>query len=134
MSTLTLELLDGRSVERLEDIASLVAEDATGQFGLLPGHEALITALQPGLLRCRFVDGRWRYLACSGGALVCRHNLVQLVSARFLSAERDDQLTAQLEHRLQREKGERSTDQQARDELERALIKRLREWSETRHP
>ncbi|MDN0076681.1 F0F1 ATP synthase subunit epsilon [Crenobacter sp. SG2303] len=132
MSALTLEMLDGHNIERLENIVSLVAEEATGQFGLLPGHEALITALQPGLVRCRLSDGSWRHLACSGGVLLCRNNLVQLVSARFLSAEHHEQLTAQLENRLQRERRDRTTDQQARVELERALIKRLREWSEAR--
>lgn len=134
MNTLTLELLDGRTIERVEGIISLVAEDPTGQFGLLPGHEALVTALQPGLLRCRQSDGQWHYLACSGGVLVCRNNLVQLVSARFLHSDQDTQLTEHLERRLAQEKGERYADVQSRTEIERALIRRLREWSEARRP
>ena len=133
MNTMTLQLLDGVSELRLEGITSLVAEDATGQFGLRPGHEPLVTVLVAGLIRCRLADGSPHFLACTGGLLRCRDNMLQIVSARFLSAERDDQLTQQLDALLHREQGERTAERQSRAEMERALMKRLREWSEASH-
>ena len=41
--TLSLMLLDGREATRIDGVASLVAGDASGQFGLQPAHEALVT-------------------------------------------------------------------------------------------
>lgn len=130
MNTLSLQLLDGSSEIRLEGIASLVAEDVSGQFGLLPGHEALVTLLRPGLIRCRLLAGGQRFLASAGGPLVCRANQVRIVSPRFLCAERADQLSAQLDQLQSREHGTEVAEHQSREQLERALVRRLREWSE----
>ncbi|CAJ0780254.1 F0F1 ATP synthase subunit epsilon [Ralstonia chuxiongensis] len=134
MNSLTLELLDGCSARRINGIASLVAEDASGQFGIQPRHEAMVTVLSPGLLRYRCNSGAWQYLACAGGPLVCRGNVVNIVSARFVTAEHEGELTAQLDRMRSTEHELRALDREAQAELERALMKRLREWSEARRP
>ncbi|KVT41306.1 F0F1 ATP synthase subunit epsilon [Burkholderia ubonensis] len=51
------------------DVVAFRAEDATGSFGILPGHADFLTALAPCVLRWRTVDGRRRYCAVSGGIL-----------------------------------------------------------------
>ncbi|MDG0024399.1 F0F1 ATP synthase subunit epsilon [Trinickia sp. Y13] len=51
------------------DIVALRAEDATGSFGILPGHADFLTVLAPCVLRWRTADGRRRYCAVSGGVL-----------------------------------------------------------------
>jgi F-type H+-transporting ATPase subunit epsilon len=130
MSAITVSLLDGRSERLLEDIASLVATDDSGQFGILPGHEPLVTAVAAGLIRCRRANGGIHHLACTGGVLLCRDDQVRIVSARFLIGERDEELTAQLDQMLSGEEAEQAIGRQSRAQVDRALLKRLREWSE----
>ncbi|TPE53920.1 F0F1 ATP synthase subunit epsilon [Amaricoccus solimangrovi] len=48
-------------------IASLRAEDATGDFGILPGHADFLTVIEAGVLRWRGAAGPWRYCALRGG-------------------------------------------------------------------
>lgn len=127
-----LVLLDGRSSLRLGGLQSVVAQDASGQFGIRPGHEALLTVLEPGLLRCCGEDGQWRTLATSGGALVCRGNRLQLVCARFLLAEDEQDLLAQLAAEQRRESGEGRVRRQSWAEMEREMVKWLNAWSEAK--
>jgi F-type H+-transporting ATPase subunit epsilon len=53
----------------IPDAVSLRAEDATGGFGILPGHTDFLTVLAPSVLRWRAGDGRWRFCAQRGGVL-----------------------------------------------------------------
>jgi len=48
-------------------VASLRAEDASGDFGILPGHADLLTAIDAGVLRWRKAEGDWHYCALRGG-------------------------------------------------------------------
>ena len=48
---------------------SIRAEDATGGFGLWPGHADFLTVLGPGVLRWHVADGPWRFCALRGGVL-----------------------------------------------------------------
>lgn len=52
------------------DVAALRAEDASGSFGILPGHADFVTALDASVVRWRCADGRARYAAVQGGVLV----------------------------------------------------------------
>jgi len=130
MSTLTIDLLDGRGERRVEGIASLVAADDSGQFGILPGHEPLVTALAPGLLRCRRADGGVLYAACAGGVLSCRDDEVRIVSARFLVGDHAETLSAELDRLLGAERAQQLAGRQSRTQVEQALLRRLREWSQ----
>lgn len=51
------------------DAVSIRAEDATGGFGIQPGHADFLTVLGPSVLRWRACDGRWRFCALDGGVL-----------------------------------------------------------------
>lgn len=132
MSALSIRLLDGRSESRLDGVQGLVCADASGQFGIRPGHEPLVTMLEPGLLRCRMAGGESRFLACAGGPLVCRGNVICIVSTRFLLQDDPQALAAQLARQLASEGQARSASRQSRAEMEQALMKRLREWAEAR--
>lgn len=48
-------------------IASLRGEDASGGFGILPGHADFLTVIDAGVLRWRRPSGPWRYCAVRGG-------------------------------------------------------------------
>ncbi len=67
------------------EVISLRAEDASGGFGILPGHANFVTALSPCVLRWRLEEGE-RYCALRGGVLsvrggrqvsvACRHGVL----------------------------------------------------------
>lgn len=50
-----------------EDLASVRAEDESGDFGILPGHADFLTVIGAGVLRWRGAAGPWRYCALRGG-------------------------------------------------------------------
>ncbi len=52
-----------------DDVRSLRAEDASGGFGVLPGHADLLTVLPPSVVRWTRKDGPTRYCALSGGVM-----------------------------------------------------------------
>ena len=51
------------------DVVAFRAEDATGSFGVLPGHTDFLTVLSPCVMRWRTADGTRRFCAVSGGVL-----------------------------------------------------------------
>ncbi|WP_172332515.1 F0F1 ATP synthase subunit epsilon [Mangrovicoccus sp. HB161399] len=50
-------------------VAALRAEDASGSFGILPGHVDLLTALPVSILRWRGAQGAPRYCALKSGLM-----------------------------------------------------------------
>ncbi|WP_396333376.1 F0F1 ATP synthase subunit epsilon [Burkholderia anthina] len=51
------------------DVVAFRAEDATGSFGILPGHTDFLTVLSPCVMRWRTADGTRRFCAISSGVL-----------------------------------------------------------------
>lgn len=49
------------------DVGSLRAEDASGGFGILPGHADLLTVLPASVIRWRDLKGKMHFCAVSGG-------------------------------------------------------------------
>lgn len=129
---MTLELLDGRSVRRIDGVCSLVAADGSGMFGLMPGHEALVTVLEPGLLRyrCGPQGMPWTYVACVGGLLRGADNHIRIVSRRLLSGDDPEELQNQLERLLDEEPAMRGSARISRAQIEMAMMQRLQQLAE----
>ena len=51
------------------DVVALRAEDATGSFGILPGHAAFLTVLAPSVLRWHAANGVEQFCAVKEGVL-----------------------------------------------------------------
>jgi F-type H+-transporting ATPase subunit epsilon len=49
------------------DVAAVRVEDQSGNFGILPGHADLLTALVPSVSRWRTTDGAAHFCAVRGG-------------------------------------------------------------------
>lgn len=81
---MTLELRHSTGSNRFDGVTSLVAEDASGSFGLLPGHGRLITALAAGITRFRAGDDQWHYLILPGGILYGTGTAVSICTRRYL--------------------------------------------------
>jgi F-type H+-transporting ATPase subunit epsilon len=133
---MTLQLLDGERRVQVDDVDSLVAADASGQFGLRPGHEALVTVLEPGLWRYRQA-GRdaWTFGACAGGLLSCRpergRTEVRIVSRRLLLDAEPEALQRQLDALREREGSLLISVRQNRQQLELALYRRMQELAQS---
>ena len=68
--TLTLTIATPLEVALSDDaVASLRAEDASGGFGIRPGHADFLTVINAGVLRWRGDAGPWRFCALRGGVL-----------------------------------------------------------------
>lgn len=137
MATLTLTLLDGLHLDRVDDVASIVAADATGQFGLRPGHVHFVTVLEPGLFRYRTASRRsWMFGACVGGLLSCRpaagRTDVRVVSGRILCGDDPDELQVHLDDVLRREGSLRVSARESQLRLDVALHRRLNQLTQAR--
>jgi F-type H+-transporting ATPase subunit epsilon len=124
--SLDLEVLVPDGVAVQARVVSVRAADASGQFGLLPGHEAFLTLLVPCVLSFREENGRERYTAADGGVLVVEKERVSVVTREAVTADRleevADAAAAMLEAR-------RRTEQTARAEfaeLQSSLLRELR--------
>ena len=84
MNTFRIQLRDNSRFETLDGVASFVAEDASGSFGLLAGHARLMTSLVFGLARFRTATGPWQYLAMPGAILLFDADVLYLNTRRYL--------------------------------------------------
>jgi len=134
---MTLTLLDGARILRIDDVASIVAADASGEFGLQPGHAELVTMLEPGLFRYRTSSqAEWTFGACLGGLASCApvagHTDVRIVSSRILHGGQPEALQVQLDQALQRESSLRLSTRESHLQLDLALLRRLQQLAQTR--
>lgn len=134
-SSITLILLDGRASTPLARVTSLIAQDASGQFGILPGHVDLVTVLEPGLFRYRTASGTaWSYGASSGGLLYCERaaglTQVRIVSRRFLLGDEPEALQTQLDDILRDERTLCISTRDSVAQLDQAFYKRMQQLAQ----
>ena len=91
------------------EVVALRAEDATGSFGILPGHAAFLTVLAPSVLRWHAADGIQQFCAVKEGVLrvsggheisiACREGVMGTsgTSLEVLEAQVDAARAAQLD-------------------------------------
>ncbi|EIE48996.1 ATP synthase F0F1 subunit epsilon [Salipiger aestuarii] len=70
-------------------VRSIRAEDASGGFGLLPGHADFLTVLGASVLRWRGAGSDWHYCALRGGVLQMRGGTTVDVACREAVPGRD---------------------------------------------
>jgi len=86
--TLDLELLVPDGVVLKTRIRGLHAADASGRFGIWPGHEAFVSVLEPCILVYRDSDDRERFAAVDGGALVLENGVISITCREAIVADR----------------------------------------------
>lgn len=131
-AVLTMTLLEGHRTVAFDDVISLVASDATGQFGIAPGHADFVTVVEPGMFRYRRASTRdWTYAAGLGGLFACERaaagTVVRIVSGRFLFGDQPEALQAQLDALLEREHALLLSTRESRTQLDLALVRRLQQ-------
>ena len=70
-----------------QEVIHVTAEDVTGSLGIRPGHAPLVTPLAPSIVVARGPDGRERYVAVNGGAMLVSGNEVEIVSRHAVASD-----------------------------------------------
>jgi len=133
MRTMTLQLRHSTGSERFDNVTSFVGEDASGSFGLLPGHVRMMTALTVGLVRFRIGEAEWHYLALPGGILSGGGDQLTLCTRRYLhdtELRRMGTLLAELQRADQEALG---GIRESLHRLEEEMLRRLREIERGSH-
>lgn len=88
MKSFQLILRDTVRHECIEGVVSFVGEDVSGSFGILAGHDRIITSLVFGLARFRTErGGPWQYLAMPGAMLYFTENKLHINTRRYLRSD-----------------------------------------------
>jgi F-type H+-transporting ATPase subunit epsilon len=80
----------------LADVVALRGEDASGAFGLLPGHVDYLTVLQPSVLRWRRAGGELGFCAVRGGVLSLAGGELRVACREGILGSRLDELEARV--------------------------------------
>ena len=125
MRGFTLILQDAVRGERVEGVRSFVGEDASGSFGILPGHERFLTALGFGLARFRHADGSWEFLAVPGALLYFVADTLSLSTRRYLRDRDYDRISAALTEHLVVEEERLHRMKESLGRMEEQILRRL---------
>lgn len=84
---LSLEIMKPDGCLLRMDVRSVQAVDATGSFGLCPGHEDFCTALVPSILTYRDDAGIDHYVAVDGGVLLLENGHVAIATREAVPSD-----------------------------------------------
>jgi F-type H+-transporting ATPase subunit epsilon len=122
---LVLHVLVPDGIELEVSVIAVQAADASGSFGLLPGHEAFVTVLAPGVLSYRTPEGRDRFVAVDGGMLLVEDEHVWVTTHDAVAADQLEDLTDTTAAMLTRRSAEERVARAAFSELETSLRREL---------
>jgi len=125
VSGLTLILQGSTRSERVAGVRSFVGTDASGQFGILPNHEPLMTVLAFGMARYRLADGAWEYLGVPGGVLHFAGNELRICATRYVRGAQREELVLALNEQLRRETAAQQQVRGSMHNLEEEMLRRL---------
>lgn len=126
MGTLQLEVVTPDKTVVSAQVEMAVCPGVEGEFGVLPQHVSLLSALKVGALRYR-VDGKDQYVFISGGFADVNDNVLSVLAesaeqAADIDAARAQAARERAEKRLA-EKNEEIDQRRAEAALQRALFR-----------
>ena len=125
MNTFTLSLHDANRTQQIQGVTSFVGEDASGSFGILPGHCRMTTCLIIGLARFRTEDAPWTYLALPGAVRYFNENTLTLSTRHYLLDNDYMRISQALQEEILAEEENLHTVKQSLHHMEEQLLKRL---------
>jgi F-type H+-transporting ATPase subunit epsilon len=111
-------------------VAGVRAADASGQFGLLPGHERFLTLLAPCVIFYRDEEGTERYAAADGGVLLLEQNRIAVVTREAAAADRLEDVAAAAAAMLEARRRQEQAAREEFAELQAMLLRELRKVEE----
>jgi F-type H+-transporting ATPase subunit epsilon len=124
--TLDLEIIAPDRVIAHGRVAALQAADASGRFGIWPGHENFLTVLVPCVLRYRAEDGHESFAAVDGGVLLLEDGRISVTTRDAVVAERLDEVADKAAAMLDARKDKEQAARTGFAELETSLLRELR--------
>ena len=126
VSGFTLLLFDSRQSERIEGVSAFVGEDASGSFGILPGHTRFMTVLVFGLARFRCgEESPWEYLALPGALFYFTDNTLTLASRHYLRDTDYERISQRLADELLAEEEALHDIRESLRRMEEEMFKRM---------
>lgn len=125
MKSFVLQLYDARHFQQITGVSSFVAEDATGSFGILPGHARFMTTLIFGLARFQVAGETWQYLAVPGAVLYFNNNELSISTRHFFIDSDYERISALLQQQLVTEEENLRIMKENLHLLEEQMLKRL---------
>ncbi len=86
MATMHVDIVSAEQEIFSGEVAMLFAPATYGEVGVLPGHAAMLTQLNPGEVRVQTVDGEESAFYVSGGILEVQPNVVTVLSDTCIRA------------------------------------------------
>ena len=125
MKTFVLRVLDSGGQKEFTDVVSFVGEDASGSFGILGGHERLITSLLTGLARFRTASSDWQYVAVPGAILYFDEDVLNVCTRRCLVGDDYERISAALREQILAEESKMAAMKQNLHRMEEEVFRRL---------
>jgi F-type H+-transporting ATPase subunit epsilon len=92
---LKLEIVTPEAKTFSDDVEQVVLPGVEGEFGVLPGHESLITQILPGELVVTQKNGKLQYLAVGDGFVEVQSNRVAVLTDMAIRADDINELDAE---------------------------------------
>jgi F-type H+-transporting ATPase subunit epsilon len=124
-NTFDMHLQSPSRYECISGLTSFVGLDASGSFGILAGHERMLTILSPGIMRLTCGQSATEYLGLSGGVLYFVRNQLFISTMKYLRGTDHSQLHNNLKEQIKIQECEVAQLAQAVRKMEESLLKRL---------
>jgi F-type H+-transporting ATPase subunit epsilon len=125
MKEITVHLQSPSRYERIDGVTSFVGNDASGSFGILPGHERMITVLSPGIARMELGRSKVEYLGLPVSVLYLVEDQLFINADKYLKDSSYKTLSAVLRAKLQEEEELRLEMRETIRRMEETLLKQL---------
>lgn len=125
MKGFSLVLQDATGGEQIAGVSAFVGEDASGSFGILPGHARFMTTLVVGLARYRCGEQPWQYLALPGAVLYFSGEHLTLSTRRYLRDADYLRISAALQQQLLAEEENLRAVKESLRQMEEELLRRM---------
>ena len=125
MNTFILHLQEATQYERIEQVSSFIGDDDSGSFGLMAGHEKMMTSLVFGLARYRILEQPWQYLALPGALVYFINNELYLSTRRYLKDDNYERISSALHEQLRTEEEALQSIRSSLHRMEEEMLKRL---------
>lgn len=129
MNSFVLHLQSATQYERIEGVTSFGGRDASGGFGILAGHERMMSLLTFGLARFRLEAAAWQYVAVPGALAYFVDNELYVNTRRYVRGGDQDAVRATLRAQFMAEEKQLHEMQLSIQRLEEEMLKRLLEMN-----
>lgn len=116
-----------------DDVRHVRGEDATGAFGIAPGHAEFLTALEISVLSWRNGSGLEHHAALRGGVLSVIDDTVEVATRQAVGEDTLDRLGRAVLARFREEAREEEQEWVSAARLNVAMIRQLQRYLEAGH-